>query len=324
MKRLRDLLSHIRDAASTPSTLTKFLQDPVILSSLGSSAAKKKSKPHRGSSSSHRELHHKSSSTSMVMSMVLAEEERQANHLKAVLKSTGDRLEQETRRADLAEQRAAQAEARMRDMNLKIGAADAARRTSELDSTRLKEEMKRFQLQIDSLERDLKRAQENARLLEKRRAEAEENAAKSRDGARKFQIALADSQARDEGREDARRMEIQKWYDIGRQEGWDAGRKEGFQEGKSLGFKQGKLVGFEEGRSAGRERGWDEGLQEGKREEREHALQAFDKFLAEEIHGQDEYNVGNACFRFLSISNISTAGPNWPNPALGSFGIFGN
>jgi len=280
-----DLLSHIRDAASTPSTVAELLLDPVIMSSFGSSAGKKKSKTRRGSSSSHREPH-TPSPTTMVRSMVLAEEERQTNHLKAVLKTTGDRLEREIQRADRDEKRADHAEIRTREIGSRVSAAEAARHASELDSTRLKEEMRLFQLQIDSLQRDLRRAQDDVRLLEKRRVEAEENAAKSRDGARKFQIALTDLQARDSGREDARRMEIQKWYDVGRQEGWDAGREEGFEEGKNVGFKEGKLAGLEEGRRAGRDRGWDEGVQQGRKAERHQALKAFDKFLAEEIHGQ--------------------------------------
>ena len=109
-----------------------------MLSSLGTSTGKKKSKTHRGSSSSHREPH--THSASIVMSMVLAEEERQAKHLKTVLKSTGDRLEQEIQRADRAEQRAERAETRMRETELRVSASEAARHASELDSTRLKED----------------------------------------------------------------------------------------------------------------------------------------------------------------------------------------
>lgn len=49
-----------------------------------------------------------------MLSLVLVEEERQAHHMKAVLRSTGDRLEYEVRRADQAELRAACAESRAR------------------------------------------------------------------------------------------------------------------------------------------------------------------------------------------------------------------
>lgn len=212
----------------------------------------------------------------------MAEEERQGSHLKAVLRSTHDRLEHEIRRADRAEQRADHAETRTRELCTRLGAADAARQTAEMESTRLKEEMKRFQMQIEAFERGLKRAQEDVDKLEKRRADAEDNASKSREAARKLQTAVNDYQTREDGREEVRRKEIQRWYDVGRQEGWDAGHADGFKEGKKEGFRDGKNAGFDEGKKSGREKGFNEGKERGRREERQHAMKAFEKLLEEE------------------------------------------
>lgn len=277
-----DLMSQIRDTASSPSTLAEFLQEPAIISSLTSSATKKKRKTRQRRSSPHREPH--GSSPTSVMGIVLAEEERQASHLKAVLRSTGDRLEQEIRRADRAEQRAEHAETRAREMASRIGVAENGQHTAELHSIRSKEEMQRLQMNLETMQRELRRANEDIDTLEAKKLEVEQHAAKSRDVAKKFQMALNDFQAREEAMEDTRRLEIQRWYDIGRQEGWDAGREDGFEEGKEEGFRNGKKYGLEEGRRTGRERGWREGSAQGQKEERQRALEAFDKFLREEMH----------------------------------------
>lgn len=221
--------------------------------------------------------------------MVLAEEERQSHHLKAVLRSTGDRLEDEIRRADRAKQRTELAELRARDMASRVSSAESARHNAELDSARTKEEMKLLQMKLDSMQRELRRAQDNVISVERKRTEAEDTSAKSRDTARQLQAKLNEVQARSEAREESRRVEIQKYYDKGRQEGWNAGHDEGYQEGKGDGFERGKAAGFEEGKRVGRERGWNEGRTQGRKEERQQAIKAFDKFLAEEMRSrQDE------------------------------------
>lgn len=191
-------------------------------------------------------------------------------------------MEHEIRRADRAEQRLDLAETRARELSTKFGAAEAARQTAEFEASRLRDEMKRLQMQADSFERGLKRAQEDVEKLDKRRTEAEENASKSRDAARKLQIVVSEYQTRDEGREEARRKEIQKWYDVGRKEGWDAGQTDGYKDGKKDGFRDGKSVGYDEGKKVGREKGLAEGKERGRKEERQYAMKAFEKLLVEE------------------------------------------
>jgi chromosome segregation ATPase len=240
-----------------------------------------------------------------MMSMLLAEEERQASHLKAVLGSTGDRLEQEMRRTERAEQRADHAEVRAKELALRISAAESAQHSAELHSIRLKEDMHRFQVQVDTMQRELIRAQEDIDNLERKKAAAEDKASKARDVARKFQTALDDFQAAEEERDEARRVEIQRWYDIGRQEGWDAGHKEGFEEGNEEGFLDGKMAGVEEGRRAGRDRGWEKGREQGRKEERQVALRAFDKYLKTEMLARHYHDVGLPGLVFIIYTGLT-------------------
>ena len=277
-------MSQIRDVASSPSTLTEFLQDPAVINTLTGNKTRKKSKTRGGSSSPRREPHGSSSTT--MMGLVLAEEERQVNHLKAVLKTTGDRLEQEIKKGDRAEQRAERAEARAMEMASRISIAEAGQHTAELHSVRLKEEIQRLHMHVETMKGVLRRAQEDVDRIEGKRAQAEESAEKSRGVAKKFQMALNDFHAEEEAREEARRKEIQRWYDIGRQEGWDAGREDGFDEGEQEGYQDGKRSGLEEGRRASRDRAWDQGREQGRKEERQNALKAFEKFLRDEMHGR--------------------------------------
>ena len=270
---------------SSPSVLSEILRDPVALSNLTNTVPNKrsKSKPRRGSSSSYREY---PSNSPSVMGLVLAEEERQSHQLKAMLRSTGDKLESETRRADRAEKRAQLDEASNRDLTVKLQAAEAARYIAESESERTKEEVRRLQMQIDSLQSQLKRAHESVATVERRKLDAEESLSKTRETVRKLQASLNEVQVRADGREESRRVEIQKYYDRGHKEGRDAGGKEGYEDGKSHGYERGRAAGFEEGKRAGRERGWEEGRAQGRKEERQHAMRAFDKFLQEEIRNR--------------------------------------
>ena len=320
-------MHELREATASPTPLGEFLRDPAVLTTL---LGHKKSR--RGStSSSHRERireHSRersrererepggkdykdsrrekkskdASDTSSILTLVLAEEERQAHRLKAVLRSTGDRLDFEMRRADQAEQRARTAEGHAREMQLRVAAAETGKHQAELDAARSREETKRYQIVAETAERELRRVQADMRRGEQLRQEAEEKAAEARDMARKAQQTLREFQARQEGREEGRRLEATRRYNDGREDGFEDGRAEGFEQGHAEGFEEGRtegyasgrsegynagrLIGFEEGRKVGWNEGYDEGLQTGRKQEREHALNAFDKFMDSEV-GRD-------------------------------------
>lgn len=324
-----DVMHELREATSTPSPLGEFLRDPAVLTAL---MGHKKTR--RGStSSSHRdrerdrerEREHEhsrerdypakeprrktkdTSDTSSILTLVLAEEERQAHHLKAVLRNTGERLDYEMRRADQAELRARTAEGHSREVALRIATAENGRHQAELETARVREETKRFQLLAEASERELRRVEADMQRLERMRKEAEQNAADSRDLARKAQQALREHQAREEGREEGRMLEMRRKYNDGREdgfedgraegyenghaEGFETGRSEGYASGRTEGYNAGRLVGFEEGRKVGWSEGYADGLKQGRREERVHAIEAFDKFMDSEERRQSVLTV---------------------------------
>ncbi|KIJ18625.1 hypothetical protein PAXINDRAFT_71388 [Paxillus involutus ATCC 200175] len=258
------------------------------------------------------------------MGLVLAEEEKQAHKLKSLLRSTGDRLDREIRRADQTVARAEHAESRVLELTARVSKAESSKYLVELEAARAKEEIKRHQLQIEALEREVKRLQGDVALLEKQRNEADESGARARDTARGFQIELKNLQAKGSGRGEGRGAGMHQWFDTGRIEGWDAGhvegfesgRTEGFDEGREHGFGEGRNVGLKQGRKIGKQEGFDEGWEQGRREEREHALQAFDDFFAAEIDEQDYVLSSLIVVRFRV--SISTMAPANAPPPLGS------
>ncbi|KIK97362.1 hypothetical protein PAXRUDRAFT_824991 [Paxillus rubicundulus Ve08.2h10] len=287
-----DIIAQIREATSAPSPLTRYLKDPAVINALDGAESSRTKSQRPSSSTRSREPRHSSS----IMGLVLAEEEKQAHKLKSLLRSTGDRLDREIRRADQTVARAERAESRVLELTARVSKAESSKHLVELEAARAKEENKRHQLQIETLEREVKRLQADVALLEKQRNEADESGARARDTARGFQIDLMNLQAKETGRSsEGRRLGMHKWFNTGRIEGWDAGHVEGFESGRTEGFDEGREHGFGEGRSVGlkqgqkigRQEGFDEGWEQGRREEREHALQAFDDFFAAEIDEQD-------------------------------------
>ena len=128
-----DVIAHIRRVASRPTVLAEFLQDPAVVASLAADDARDDGEHRRSQSNSHthsspRRRRSPRNSPSL-LGRVLAEEEKQAHQLKALLRSTSDRLEQEARRTAQAEARADFAEARARDLAARVRTADAAKYT---------------------------------------------------------------------------------------------------------------------------------------------------------------------------------------------------
>ena len=189
-----------------------------------------------------------------------------------MLRSTGERLQNEIRRAEDAESAAQLAQSRERDAAAKIVLSEQARYRSELDNARLQEEIKRYTMQIDMMQKQVEQAQDEIKTLSAQREEAEEAAAKARETARQYKQALSDTRAREEGREEGRRMGLMRGYSDGQLEGWQTGRQEGFEEGRTFGKVEGKKEGEKEGRT----------------QERKRALQEFDRFVVDHgIHTEE-------------------------------------
>ncbi|KAF7797932.1 hypothetical protein EIP86_009139 [Pleurotus ostreatoroseus] len=300
-----DPLLELREASATPTPLSGMLQDANILRTL---LGHKKSR--RGSTSSQRTGSRersrdtrktKDGDTESILTLVLAEEERQAHQLKALLRSTGERLEAEIRKADGAEERARVAETRVRDATTRATAAESARHLAELDATRAREEITRYRLVAETCERELHKAESDVKRLERLRNEAEQAAADARDAARKAQQTMREWQAREEGRAEGMRVEIRRRYEEGRGDGYEDGRADGYEAGRQAGLEEGKaegmhagrteglasgrLAGFDEGRQVGYEEGYDEGYSRGRHEERAKALAGFEKFVQQDLDG---------------------------------------
>jgi chromosome segregation ATPase len=295
-------LAQIREAAYSPTPLTEFLRDPLVIGKLTRAHSRSRTKYRRGSSSPHHCEHSESSplrdhqrdgqeytnrqmdKEASLMSLVLEESERQAAHLRSLLRVAGDKLSTEMHHAAQAQRHAQQAGARETDTLARLTAAEAARHQAERDALKWKEDFERCEQAVESAERELRRAKADMRTLERQRYEAEEEASRNRDEAMKHQFALRDHQAREEGKEQGHRLAIQKWFDEGKDEGWEVGHEEGHEEG----FAEGRNRGYKEGFKAGRDQGFQSGREHGQEEERRNALDAFDKFLAEEMHGHTE------------------------------------
>jgi len=183
-----------------------------------------------------------------MLAFMLVEEERNSSNLKALLQITHDRLETETRRADAAESRATLAEARVREATSRIAVVEQGLHRSELDAARAEEETKRARMQLETVERELRRVTSEMQRLARQKEEADNAAAKARDLARRWQSALRDYQAHDEGRQEGIRLALVRRYDDGREDGWEEGRNEGWEEGREEGFSEGRRTGFEEGK----------------------------------------------------------------------------
>lgn len=262
-----DVMAQIRAATMATSPLRELLKDPAVINTLHNTDGGKKKSRRQSSSSQHHEPRY---SASTLMSLVVAEEEKQAHHLRSTLRSTGDRLDQEMRRAKQAESKAEFAELRARELTVRVSVAEAGKHYAELDAARANEEMRRHQMRIESLEKQVTKLQADIRVLERQRNEADESASRARDTARKFQIELSKQQAREKVMEEGPIYGRKKWFITGHNEGWDAGhaegfddgREDGFEEGRQYGIREGRELGFKQGRKLGRKEGFENGQEQ--------------------------------------------------------------
>ncbi|KAG1815961.1 uncharacterized protein BJ212DRAFT_1272154 [Suillus subaureus] len=230
------------------------------------------------------------------MSLVVAEEEKQAQHLRSTLRSTGDRLDQEMRRAKQSESKAEFAETRARELTVRVSTAETGKRYAELDAARANEEMRRYQIRIESLEKQVTKLQADIRVLERQRNEADDSASRARDTARKFQIELSKQQAKEKVVEEGSMYSRKKWFVTGHNEGWDAGyaegfddgREDGFEEGRQYGIREGRESGFKQGHKMGRKEGFENDREQGRYEKHQLALDAFDAIFAAEVDENDQ------------------------------------
>lgn len=291
-----DLVSQVHEAAYSPSPLVGLLQDPHVVRSLArrSSRSRSSRRPSTSATGPERGRREDKENDSMsVLTVVLAEEERQVNHLRALLRTTAERLEDERVRANQAENRADFNESRVRELQMKLANSDATKHSADLETERAKDESHRLKMHMEMVEREVQRLRNSLNNMTKRKDEAEREASEAQGTARKAEQRLREYEAEQEGRDEGRRLASKKNYDAGWRECWpvahEEGRTQGYEEGRGEGFASGrseaKLTFYEEGRKKGKLEGYQEGIEKGTREERDRALEEFDKFLEEEVSG---------------------------------------
>lgn len=259
------IIDLIRDVRNSPSVLIRFLERDSLRSP--PSPVHKSPKGHR---------QHPSDTSSRAVGH--GDRERITAHLESILQATTDRLEHETRRAEEAMARAEYAEVLVKEWFTKAASAEKGRSEADTSAIESEHNAARYKLQLKNTESALKRLQADAVQLEKRCAEAERSAVKARSEARESQTALNSVEVKRKGWEEGVKIGMMKRLGKEKDKVWNAGYAKGIKEGKASGTKEGIRMGRREGLHEGRE--------QGRNEERRNALEAFDKFLAEETDGR--------------------------------------
>ncbi|PPQ63496.1 hypothetical protein CVT24_005153 [Panaeolus cyanescens] len=254
-----DIVSLGRAASASPSPLLRVLQDPSLLSrrskekidgSKGDSL--KKERARKASRSPRRE--HRSQ---VVAALAIAEEERQASHLKTLLRTSTDRLETEMRNAQDAKMHAEFCEIREKDA---LAQRAANQYLGELQLAQL--ELRRMQTEMEETQRELEEAQKR----ERRATEA----------LREEQDLSTHAMIQHMARENGYRAALKSYL--------EGGREQGYEEGYNIGYEDGRKAGIKEGRTKGRKEGLIEGIEQGRAEERKKAIEALDRFLEDDTN----------------------------------------
>ncbi|KAI0088350.1 hypothetical protein BDY19DRAFT_906841 [Irpex rosettiformis] len=200
----------------TPPYLARSL--PEHRSSSGSSSRRRRTHDHE-SREGHRDrdrerIRDDDTPAKLLSRLASRSEYRDSKHLRTLLVLTGDKLEAETRRADQAEQRVV-------DVLHRLRIANEATALAQADASRAQQEVRLYQIQLETAQREITRAQEIVDQVERSRREAEEEAARARSVARKCREEVVLSRAREEG------------HKQGYREGLERGRRLGYAEAQT-------------------------------------------------------------------------------------------
>ncbi|KAG6879669.1 hypothetical protein C0992_013205 [Termitomyces sp. T32_za158] len=280
-----NVIKMMREAAADPSPLTRLIEDPAIVE-----LARLK-KEHRLKSSK---------KVPSIRKLAIEKEEYQLSRLKALLRSSADHLEHAVRRMEEAEMFARHTAIQEKTVFSELETMRQSKSRTEAELQLSITDSQRFQLDLQNAERDLERLKNDLRRAEKLKSEYEKANIKAEEQVRHTKDKLLGYKIRTGNLEHGHRIELMDTLDKGREEGWIEGEKNGYKEGQAQGYlngknvgraegyKQGRGEGYEEGRDIGRKEGLLEGYKQGRDEERRTALEAFDKFLNEELNGEDE------------------------------------
>ncbi|KAG6842177.1 hypothetical protein C0991_001670 [Blastosporella zonata] len=300
----------MREAAADPSPLTRLIKDPAIielarLKKQGNTTKDSKKVP-------------------SIRRLAIKEEEYELGRLKALLKCGADHLEHEARHAEEADVLARYAERQEKQLLAKVTAAELAKYRAETDLQASVADSQEFQLELQRADLKLQRLEADLHRVERLKDEYEKATIKAEEQYRQYKNRLLNSKMRESDMEEGHRIELQNALEEGREEGRIEGEKNGYRDGKGQGYVEGKTAGkvegfkegraksYREGKNAGRLEGLAEGYIQGRVEERRTALEAFDRFLDEEMDGQDD-KVGGL---ISSLSPLLTYDPSLDSGVL--------
>lgn len=233
-----DLMAQVHQATYSPSPSRRILEDPSLVLVEPSERSKEKSTHSRKSRSPKRRAEHRSL---VVAAFAIAEEERQGKHLKSLLRTSAERLEQEMRRTAEATMRADFAERREQEALQRANDAEANNERLQQEITSLERDMRRYQMQLEASELSTKELREDLADTRQELREMERGERKAQEKVQRYHLIIQDYE-REQGR-------IQGVAD----DSYEDGREDGYKEGYDVGFEDGRKAGIREGLKQGRQ-----------------------------------------------------------------------
>lgn len=182
--------------------------------------------------------------TEVVAALAIAEEEKQSRQLKSLLRSSGERLEYEIRRAEAATQRGEIAERQEKTYLARALSAETEKEEVRKICNSLERDMRNYQIQLEAAQRELDHLLMDLGEKKREMEELQDGEAKAQGEARKCRSGMNELQARLEKQNVEVQTVAQEWYESGREagyeEGYNAGRKEGVKKGRREGLAEGK------------------------------------------------------------------------------------
>jgi len=217
-----DFVTHARQVIDSPSPLVRLLDDPTLFP-----RTSKRDTRRKGKSPDHR--------TTMVAELALKEEERQAVHLKSLLRTSTNQLEDEIRRADEANMRAEYAECREKATASRLQKAESERDQALLNSNRLQRDLHSYQMQLEEALRQVQLLQAE---LEDVGRDFEEMDRQTRTTAHQQDASVQAIETQIRRREEDLQKSLDETFENGRADGYAAGYQTGFDAGRRRGIKE--------------------------------------------------------------------------------------
>ena len=234
-------MAQVREATYSPSPLIKILQDPTLMPTKSMRESLQKPEPIQGGGkrpshtpSPRRE--HKPRSP-FVAAIAIMEEERQAQHLKSLLRASADRLEQEMRRADDASVRAQYSELREADALSRAKAAEKSKEEMREENIRMERDMRDNLILLEASQRETTRLRSDLAEAHREIEEIQQSERRAQEMLQQYQFAVRDLERQMRQRIAEMQTMVNQCYadgkDDGYDEGYDVGYKEGIKYGRS-------------------------------------------------------------------------------------------